>query len=158
MAARLALLALSTLLLSAGCRTTSAADQVRLQRELGAKVPLWVDVECTKRGRPKFVEYSVLKMPDEKVGWAMANLEGECRIYGTLVHKSVKRPDLCDIRFRSKDAFGKGKRCKCQPGRTDLQEGTPTSKRCCEKYPDKVYCKEKHGPSINSDQDPESTP
>jgi hypothetical protein len=142
---RLSILLVGVLWLASGCRTTkSEEEQARLQRELGAKIPLWVDLECSKRGKPKFVEYSVLKMPDEKVGWAMVNLEGDCRIYGTLVNKKIKRPDLCDIRFRSTETFGTGKRCTCRQGRQYLEEGTPTSKRCCKKYPDKVYCREKH--------------
>jgi hypothetical protein len=129
------------LALLGGCRTTkSQEDQVRLQRELGANVPLWVEVECTKRGKPRFKDYSVLKLPIEKVGWALARLDDHCRVYGTLTD-GTRDADLCDIRFRSRDPVVEGARCKCVPGRYVLEEGYPTSKRCCEKYPEKVYCR-----------------
>ena len=129
-----------------GCRTTGAdGDQAKLQRELGANVPLWVEVDCSSRGKPKFKEYSVLKLPTEAVGWALARLDDDCRVYGTLVEAGQKA-DLCDIRYRSKDPVVTGKRCRCVPGRYDLEEGYPSSDRCCKKYPEKVYCKEKSTP------------
>ncbi len=127
-----------------GCRTTGG-DQAKLQRELGANVPLWVELECSKKGKPRFKEYSVLKLPTEKVGWALAKLDDDCRVYGTLAEKGT-RADLCDIRYRSKQPVNQGKRCRCVAGRYDLEEGYPSSKRCCKKYPDKVYCKEKSPP------------
>jgi hypothetical protein len=135
-----------------GCRTTGS-DQAKLQRELGANVPLWVDVECSSKGKPRFKEYSLLKMPTEVVGWALARLDDDCRVYGTLVEKGAKA-DLCDIRYRSKDPVVAGKRCRCAAGRYVLEEGYPSSKRCCKKYPDKVYCKEKVAPPDETPADP----
>ncbi len=124
-----------------GCRTTNS-DQTMLQRELGANVPLWVDLECSNKGKPRFKEYSVLKLPTEIVGWALARLDDKCRVYGTIVEKGATA-DLCDIRYRSKQPVTTGNRCRCVAGRYDLEEGYPSSKHCCQKYPDKVYCKEK---------------
>jgi len=130
------------ILLASGCRTTAENDQSRLEAELGLKIPLWVEVECTKSGKPKFKDYSVLKMPTEKVLWSMAKLpEDYCRIYGAIVPKTAKSADLCDIRFRSKEPVSPDGKCRCTAGKYVLQEGRPTSQRCCEKYPDKVYCK-----------------
>jgi hypothetical protein len=133
---------LSALALASGCRTTAAEDQSRLEAELGLKLPLWVEVECTKNGKPKFKEYSVLKMPNEKVLWSMAKLDPYCRIYGAIIPKTAKSADLCDIRFRSKDPVNPEGKCRCVPGKYVLEEGRPTSSRCCEKYPDKVYCRQ----------------
>ena len=134
------------LIAAAGCRTTrNEEDQLRLQRELGARIPLWVDLECTRKGKPRFKEYSILKMPDEVINWALAKLDNHCRIYGTLTEKGGRKPDMCDIRFRSRDAVVETGRCRCVAGRYVLEEGYPTSKRCCKKYPEKVYCKEQTG-------------
>jgi hypothetical protein len=132
-----------SLVAATGCRTSrSQEDQLRLQRELGVKIPLWVELECTKKGKPRFKEYSILKMPDEAINWALAKLDDHCRIYGTLTTKGGRKPDMCDIRFRSRDAVVDTGRCRCVAGRYVLEEGYPTSKRCCKKYPEKVYCKE----------------
>jgi hypothetical protein len=136
-----------------GCKTTrSDTEQQKLQRELGAKVPLWVELECSRKGQPRFKEYSVLKLPTEAVGWALARLDDHCRVYGTLVEK-VATADLCDIRYRSKEPVTTGPRCKCIPGRYDLEEGYPSSKRCCEKYPEKVYCKQPVAPPPTAPED-----
>jgi hypothetical protein len=137
----LTIAAVLLLTLVGGCRTTGG-NQARLQRELGANVPLWVDVECSENDKTRFKEYSVLKMPTEVVGWTLARLDDDCRVYGSLVEKGAKA-DLCDIRYRSKDPVVQGERCRCVAGRYVLEEGYPSSKRCCEKYPEKVYCKEK---------------
>jgi len=133
------------------CRT-GLSDQERLQQELGGSVPLWVDLECSKRGKPRFKDYSVLKMPDEKVVWALARLGEYCRVYGALIKKTTKKTDLCDIRFRSKDPVVATGRCRCVPGRYKLEEGRPTSERCCEKHPDSVYCRPTDAPEPESDQ------
>ncbi len=134
-------LMMGALALASGCRTAQE-DQSRLEAELGLKLPLWVEVECTKSGKPRFKEYSVLKLPTEKVLWSMAKLDPYCRIYGAIVPKTAKSADLCDIRFRSKDPVTSEGKCRCVAGKYVLEEGRPTSQRCCEKYPDKVYCRQ----------------
>lgn len=138
---RTLLIVAAACLFAASCKTTQAEDQLKLQAELGGKIPLWVEVECSKKGKPIFNDYSVLKMPDEKVVWALAKLDDFCRVYGALVKKGRKGTDLCDIRFRSQEPVSTKGRCRCVAGRYKLQEGRPTSKRCCEKHPDSVHCK-----------------
>jgi hypothetical protein len=132
-------------LLSASCRSSPEEQDARLRGELGFKVSLWVETECTKSGKTVFKDYSVLKLPDEKVVWTIAKIENDCRVYGAIVKKNQKQADLCDIRFRSKLPIVAEGKCRCVAGRFDLEEGRPTSKRCCEKYPDKVYCKPEPG-------------
>lgn len=126
-----------------GCRTT-ADDQARLAAEIKTKIPLWVEIECSKRGKLKPPKrYSVLMMPDEQVQWLItSSFDGQCRIYGAIVKKTVKNADLCDIRFRSVEAIPTQGRCKCVPGRYVLEEGYPVSERCCRLHPEAVYCKQ----------------
>ena len=90
-------------------------------------------------------DFSVLKMPDERLFWAISYRDKECRIYGAILKQDDTRsPDDCDVRFRSKDPLPKtGKRCRCVPGRYDLQEGRSTAVKCCARYPDSVHCKDK---------------
>ena len=104
-------------------------------------IPLWVELACDPTGNPVYGRYSIVKLPTEKVMWSMAMLDtNDCRIYGAIVPASQTQPDLCEIRFRSKTAVTPGK-CTCVPGKYDLEEGRPTNQRCCEKYPNAVYCK-----------------
>ena len=140
-----------------GCPSKHDPDQARLRQELGLNVPLWVELECNKKGKPVFGDYSVLKMPDEKMVWAIAKLGDKCRIYGALQRKGSRKTDLCDIRFRSKNPVVDSGRCKCVAGRYDLEEGRPTSKKCCRKYPDSVYCKPADAPMPEL-KTPESDP
>jgi len=135
---------LGSALLSVSCRTVSSEEEARLAREVGMKVPLWVEVECSKSGRLKSPkDYSVLMMPDEQVQWVLtSSFDNQCRIYGAIVKKTVRNADLCDIRFRSRDALPVESKCACVPGRYVLEEGYPTSERCCKLYPDRVYCKQ----------------
>jgi hypothetical protein len=129
-------------MLLTGCPSKHDPDADRLKAELGVGIPLWVDVEC-KAGRPVFKDYSVLKLPDERDDWALVKLDQSCRIYGALVKKSVKKADMCDIRFRTRqELVPAGQRCACIAGRHELEEGRPTSKHCCEKFPDKPYCRD----------------
>jgi len=134
---------LASCALLAGCPSKHDPEVDRLKAELGVgTIPLWVEVEC-RNGKPVYKEYSVLKLPDERVDWALVNLDKSCRIYGALVKKSVKKADMCDIRFRTRqELVDAGQRCACVPGRWPLEEGRPTSKRCCEKFPDKPYCRD----------------
>jgi len=109
------------------------------------KIPLWVKVDECKKGHPVVRDFSVLKMPDERLFWAISYRDKECRIYGAILKKGETRtPDDCDVRFRSKEPVSRrGKHCKCVPGDYELQEGRSTSEKCCARYPDSVHCKDK---------------
>lgn len=121
--------------------TLDSQVEPRFEPKAPAEIPLWVDVRCDAQGMPEYGEFAVVKMPSERIQWAMAVLDtGDCRIYGALVDASITEPDLCDIRFRSKRAVAPG-RCACVPGRYDLEEGRPTSDECCRKHPNSVHCK-----------------
>ena len=123
----------------------SGADK-RQERTLGKmKVPLWVEVAECRKGRPHVEDYSVLKMPGEKVLWAFGYRDKACWMFGALMRKGDKRaPDDCDIRYRSKEPVKvKGKRCRCVVGLYDLVEGRSTSERCCKRNPDSIHCLEK---------------
>lgn len=149
---------IAALLFLTGCPSAHTGDQpTMLDRELGVEVPLWVDVDCSQKGRTSFGEYSVLKMPGEKVQWTLAKLGDKCRVFGAIIPKETRKADLCDIRLRSVKPVVEEGRCRCVAGRYQLEEGRPTSKRCCERYPDKVYCK---GAPDDSDapETPEDTP
>lgn len=112
-----------------------------LKEEAAVDIPLWVELSCDEAGNPLYGKYSVVKLPTEKVMWSMAVLDtGDCRIYGAIVPQSQAQPDLCDIRFRSQKSVIIGK-CRCIAGKYDLEEGRPTSKDCCAKFPNAVYCK-----------------
>jgi hypothetical protein len=145
------------LLLLTGCPSAHTDDQGSLlDRELGVDVPLWVEVECSGRGRASFGDYSILKMPNEKVQWVLAKLGEKCRVYGAIIPKTSRKADPCDIRLRSVDPVVETGRCKCVPGRYLLHEGRPTSKRCCERFPDRVYCKEDTPPLQPLEEEPPS--
>ena len=109
------------------------------------KIPLWVEVAECKKGRPVVRDYSVLKMPDERLFWAISYRDKQCWIFGAILKQDdTRNPDDCDVRFRSKMPLPKsGKRCKCVPGKYDLQEGRSTSEKCCTRYPESVHCKPK---------------
>lgn len=142
------------LLFLTGCPSAHTDDHgSMLDKELGVDVPLWVEVECSKRGRASFGEYSILKMPNEKVQWALAKLGEKCRVFGAIIPKTSGKADPCDIRLRSVKPVVETGRCKCVPGRYLLQEGRPTSKRCCERFPDKVYCKDNTPPAVPVEED-----
>ncbi|MBM4373044.1 MAG: hypothetical protein FJ098_15425 [Deltaproteobacteria bacterium] len=126
-------------------------------------VPLWVQVESCEGGRPVVRDYSVLKMPDERLYWAISYRDGDCRIFGAILHKDESRaPDDCDVRFRSKDPLPKrGQACPCTPGRYDLQEGRATSEKCCERHPESVHCVQPATPGAEPsvpDVEPEPAP
>lgn len=130
------------LLLASACSgPQTREDGVDVEKE---KIPLWVEISECRDGKPvvKKDGYSVLKMPDDKLYWVVSKRDGECRVFGAMVGKGEQRkPDACDIRFRSKDPVKpQGRSCSCATGRFDLQEGRPVNKKCCERYPDGIYC------------------
>ncbi len=135
-----------------GCRTTRSDAELGVGDNAPQDVDLWVDLQCPK-GQNQFGEYGVLMMPEEKVQWTLAVLDGTCRIYGAIVPKDQQTVDKCDIRLRSKEPIVKSGRCRCAAGRWDLEEGRPTSKECCQRYPDRVYCKE----PVDSPEAPDAT-
>jgi len=109
------------------------------------QIPLWVQIDECKHGRPVVRDFSVLKMPNERLFWAIAYRDKECRVYGAILEMGdTGKPDDCDVRFRSKEPLPKkGARCRCVPGRYDLQEGRSTSEKCCARYPESVHCRDK---------------
>ncbi len=140
-----AALVLSYVLLLGACSGPDTTDGDPLDSIGRPKIPLWVQVDECKKGRPVVRDYSVLKMPDERLFWAISYRDKTCRVYGAILKKDATRnPDDCDVRFRSKETLPKkGRRCKCAIGRYDLQEGRSTAEKCCARYPDSVHCKEK---------------
>jgi hypothetical protein len=131
---------LATALFAIACSGTETKEATAADPQ-----PLWAKVDVCAVEGPVVKELSLLKMPDEKLYWAFATRDGECRLYGALMwDNAVRGPDECDIRFRSTDPLPPvAGACNCRPGRFPLQEGRATSLRCCEKYPDSIHCRQK---------------
>lgn len=141
---RAAMVLFGALLLGA-CSGPTTKDGDPLEGVGKPKIPLWVEIAECKKGRPVVRDYSVLKMPDERLLWAISYRDKQCWMFGAILKQGETRnPDDCDVRFRSKEPLPKkGKRCLCTQGRYDLQEGRSTSEKCCARYPDSVHCKDK---------------
>jgi hypothetical protein len=146
-------------LLPLSCRTAREDGREPTKVAVGPRIRLWVDLKCSKEGKALFEDYSILKFPDEQAGWALLKLDDDnCWVYGTLTRKGGPEAGLCDIRFRSEKPVSTGSRCQCIPGRYVLVEGRPTSKRCCEMYPDRVYCKPEDARPAPQSPDPTPEP
>ncbi|MFH1529389.1 MAG: hypothetical protein ABIK09_01500 [Pseudomonadota bacterium] len=158
---RRAAVALFSVLLLGACSGPTTREGDPLEGVGKPKIPLWVEIAECKKGRPVVRDFSVLKMPDEKLFWAISYRDKSCHIYGAILKEGDSRaPGDCDVRFRSKEPLPKaGKRCSCVAGRYDLQEGRSTAEKCCARYPDSVHCREKlPAPDVEPLPEPEPEP